>query len=52
MITLYLILYILSFISFVLAAFGAVASSKVNLIALGLSFWVLVFVIQGVQLVT
>lgn len=46
---LYLVLYILAFISFVLAAFGAVRTGKINLIALGLALWVLVFVIQGMK---
>jgi hypothetical protein len=43
MITITLVLLICAFICFILAAFGV--SSKINLVALGLGFWVLTAII-------
>jgi hypothetical protein len=40
-----LILYILALMCFIAATFGV--SARVNLIALGLTFWVLTLVISG-----
>lgn len=45
---LYFLLYLAAAICFGLAAFS-VAVRRVNLVALGLLFWVLVFVIQALQ---
>jgi hypothetical protein len=48
MVTLYLILLIISAVFFVLAAVN-VASQRINLMAAGLFFWVLVPLIQMTQ---
>lgn len=45
---LYLILFLAAFICFLLAAFG-VAVRRLNLVALGLMLWSLVYVIQLFQ---
>ena len=47
--TLDLILLIVAAICFGLAAFGAVATGRINLIALGLLAWVLVPLIAAIQ---
>lgn len=48
MTALYLVLLILSLVCFAVAAFGVVVD-RVNLLALGLAFWVLVPLIQVAQ---
>lgn len=47
---LYFVLYLLAVISFVIAAFHVVADRRVNFLALGLVFAVLVPLIQQVRL--
>ena len=44
-----LILLIIAAVCFGLAAFGAVASGRVNLVALGLLAWVLTALIPAIQ---
>lgn len=49
----YMVFYILSFVCFIIAALSSrgFAGGRVNLVALGLAFWVLVFVIESIRLV-
>jgi hypothetical protein len=49
--TLYLILYIIAFACLVAAALGATVN-RVNLLAAGLAFWVLVPLIHAFRVVT
>ena len=44
-----LVLLILSALCFGLAAFGAVSSGRINLVALGLLAWVLTVLIPAIQ---
>lgn len=51
MTVIYLILLIAALVCFVIAALAPHQPARVNLVALGLGFWVLVPLIQTVQLV-
>lgn len=46
---LYIILYLLGFLCFAAGAFRETAIARVNLIALGLAFWILVPLIVAVK---
>ena len=45
----YALLYVAALVCFVIAAIGSQVVSRVNLVALGLAFWVLVHVINAVR---
>lgn len=47
--TLFLIFYILGLICFVVSAFWATSVTRVNLVALGLAFWILVPLISSIK---
>jgi hypothetical protein len=49
MTVLYFILFLLALICFIAAAAGATLHPRLDIIALGLAFWVLVFVIRAAQ---
>lgn len=42
-----LILLVLSFVCFIVSAFGLVTSARVNLVGLGLAFWVLTVLLKA-----